>query len=284
MADRDLLPSSRIAILGLGLMGGSLALALRGRCRELLAADPDPHTRALARQNQVVDIITDDPGSILPQADVIVLAAPVEAILDLLSTLPELHPASAIVLDLGSSKVRICQAMENLPARFDPVGGHPMCGKERLGLSNADPRLYRGAAFAFTPLERTSDRVREFASQLAQAVGARPLWLDAAAHDRWVAATSHLPYLVSSALVMATPLEAAPLVGPGFRSASRLASTPHSMMSSVLVSNQDEVLAALRLVRGQLDLLEACLASGDTGALNRLLQASQIRQRELVSA
>jgi prephenate dehydrogenase len=152
----DLLSSTRVAIMGLGLMGGSLALALRGRCAELLGIDPDPDALALALELGAADRVSANPAELLPEADVIILAAPVLAILSLLQALPDLHPGSPIVLDLGSTKREIVQAMEALPVRFDPLGAHPMCGKETNTLRSAEASLFAGRPFAFTPLARTS--------------------------------------------------------------------------------------------------------------------------------
>ncbi len=276
------LTASRVAIVGLGLMGGSLALRLRGRCRELLAADPDQVTRQLARQLGVLDHVAADAAEILPQADLVVLAAPVRAILDLIYRLPSMLPVSPTgqritVIDLGSTKTEICQAYEGLPTHFDPLGGHPMCGKERSGLEHADGDLYQGAVFNLTALERTSPAARGMAMQLVEALGAFPLWLDAHTHDRWAAATSHLPYLLSVALALATPSEAAPLVGPGFRSTSRLASSSPGMMSDILYTNRDNTLLAFDRFRTQLDALEAALRDMDeaamTSSLNQAVEA-----------
>lgn len=265
------LKESVVAILGLGLMGGSLALALRGQCARLIGVDPDPQAIQLAQARQVVDQASTSPQELLAQADLVVLAAPVGAILALLGALPDLHPGAAVVLDLGSTKGEVLRRMEALPARFDPLGGHPMCGKEQSSLSYAEAELYRGAPFALTPLERTSPRARSLAEQLVQAVGARPLWIDAATHDRWVAATSHTPYLVANALAAATPVEAKPLVGPGLRSATRLAPASLTMMMDILTTNQDNVLAALQRFRLALDALEYALSAGDLDDLRAQL-------------
>jgi prephenate dehydrogenase len=273
----------RLAILGLGLMGGSLAMALRGHCAGLLGIDPDPAAVQLALEKGVVGRAATDPAELLAEAEVIILAAPVNTILELLQILPELHPGPAVVLDLGSTKSRIVEAMEKLPERFDPIGGHPMCGKERSGLANADPALFRGAPFAFTPLARTRPGARKFASTLAQALGANPLWLDPATHDRWVAATSHLPYLVSNALAACTPLEAAPLVGSGFRSATRLAPTSASMMLDILMTNRENVLAALGSFRQQLAQVESLLTACDYPALQEILETGALRQQSLTN-
>lgn len=282
MDEPGFLTSSRVAILGLGLMGGSLALALRGRCAGLLGVDPDPEALRLARERRVVDQASADPQELLPAADLIVLAAPVGAILNLIATLPDLHPGPALVIDLGSTKARICQALERLPERFETVGGHPMCGKETLSLANADPLLYHGAPFALTPLAGTTRRARQAAEELAQAVGAHPLWLDAASHDRWVAATSHLPYLVANALATATPAEAGLLAGPGYRSTTRLAATPTSMMLDILETNRANLLERLGRFREGIAALEQSLAAEDYSRLREQLERGAARQREVL--
>jgi prephenate dehydrogenase len=274
-----------VAILGLGLMGGSLALALRGRCRGLLAFDPDPGTLQLARQLQMVDQLSDNPTEILPQADVVVLAAPVRAILGLIHQLPSLLPTNpgnptVTLIDLGSTKVEICQAYQELPPRFDPIGGHPMCGKERGGLEHADGRLYQEAVFALTPLERTTSAARSLAAQMVTAIGARPLWLEPQNHDRWVASTSHMPYLLSIALALATPSESASLTGPGFRSTSRLASSSASMMADIMHTNRENVLDALHRFQAQLDELEQRLRDSDEeGILEMMNKGADARDR-----
>jgi len=273
--------AGRLAILGLGLMGGSLALALQGKCATLLGIDPDPRVVELARQQRVVDLAAVEPAELLPQADVIVMAAPVNAILSLLQELPTMHDAPAIVIDLGSTKVKIMETMQMLPERFDPLGGHPMCGKEVSGLVNADARLFQGATFAFTPILRTSDSARQFARWLAASTGACPLWIDAATHDRWVAATSHLPYLVANALAGTTPLETAPLAGPGFRSTTRLAVTPPGMMMDVLMTNQTAVLNSLHSFRMQLERVERLLEQGEFDALQQLLDEGARRKQAI---
>ncbi len=275
---------SRVAILGLGLMGGSLALALRGKVGELIGIDPDPATLALAKEWQLAGRLAASPEGMLADADVIVLAAPVRSILRLIEALPDLHPGSPVVLDLGSTKKDILQQMARLPARFDALGGHPMCGKEYSTLSQAEAGLYRGAPFALVPLPRTTQRARSAALALVEAVGACPLWLDELEHDRWVAATSHLPYLLSAALAACTPPEAAPLTGPGFRSTTRLAAQPPAMMLDILATNRQNVLGALRRLHTRLDLLEHLIEKEDYPALERLLQEGAQRREKILAA
>jgi prephenate dehydrogenase len=275
------LSSTRIAIIGLGLMGGSLALALHGKCAGLLGADPDPQTIDLARRSGLCDKIATDPAIILPEADMVILATPVGEILKLVQQLPDLYPRPGVVMDIGSTKVEICQALAGLPERYDVIGGHPMCGREKLGLANAEAGLFSGAVFGLTPLKRTSSHARSLVEGLVVKIGARPLWLDPETHDRWVAATSHLPYLVSVALCLATSKEASSLVGPGFLSSSRLAATPHSMMLDVLLTNRENILIALNRFRSQLDTLEGVLVQTDPAKLSDVLTQGRARQIEL---
>jgi prephenate dehydrogenase len=278
------LKNANIALIGLGLMGGSLALSLKGCCRRLSAYDPDQSTLELARRQEIVHHADSDPAKILADADLVILACPVPAIVDWLRRLPDYIQHPCIVLDIGSSKRMIVAALESLPANFDPIGGHPICGRERLSLENAERFLYRNAPFVLTPLGCTSANARSAALQIIEALGANPIWLNADDHDRILAATSHLPYLLSSALTLATHDDCAPLVGPGFRSTSRLAGTPSSMMLGVLQSNRDNVLASLANFRHSLDILESALKTDDRSGLQSALDSSRSNYQSLISS
>jgi prephenate dehydrogenase len=172
--------------------------------------------------------------------------------------------------------------MERLPERFDPIGGHPICGKEKLSLANAERTLYYAAPFLLTPLERTSARALSAAHQIIEALGAKPKILNATDHDRILASTSHLPFLISSALALATPYEVASFIGPGFKSTSRLAGTPASMMLGVLQTNQENVLTMLRHMQSRLAEIETALSTSDFSKLESMLNESQSRYQTLM--
>ncbi len=269
------LAQSKIAIVGLGLMGGSLALGLRGKCAALYGIGPRRATLELALSQQIVDYADTDPANILPEVDMAILSAPVPAILTFLEQLPTYTPNPCIVIDMGSTKRLIVEAMSRLPERFDPIGGHPICGKEKLSLANADRTLYYAAPFLLTPLERTTPRALSAANQIIEAVGAKAKVLDAVEHDRILASTSHLPFLISSALALTTPQDVASFVGPGFKSTSRLAGTSSSMMLGVLQSNRENVLNALHGVQNRLDEVESALSSKDYSRLESILNEAQ---------
>ena len=277
------LKNANIAIIGLGLMGGSLALSLKGRCRSLSAYDPDQSTLELASRQEIVHFADNDPAKILVDADLVILACPVPAIVDWLGYLSDYIHHPCIVLDIGSSKRTIVSALEALPVNFDPIGGHPICGRERLSLENAERFLYRNAPFVLTLLPRTSQRARSAALQIVAALGANPIWLDADEHDRILASTSHLPYLLSSVLALATPEECAPLIGPGFRSSARLAGTPSDMMLGVLQANRDNLLEALDRLQEQIATIKSALIVGDFASLQATLDTARSQYQQLLA-
>ena len=278
MLNETQLAHSRVAILGLGLMGGSLALALRGRVAHLLAVERHVITRQTALRQGVVDEAVEELAA-APPVDLLVLAAPVRVILDTLGRLPALRPSGCAVVDLGSTKRAVVAAMSALPPPFAAVGGHPMCGKETAGLASATAGLYRGQTFVLCRVPRPAPQpaAEALALALVEAVGARPLWLDAAEHDRLVAAVSHLPALAAAALMRGAADESQWAVSAsGFRDAARLAGTDPRMMLDILLTNRKAVLDALRAYRADLAGLDAALERGDEAALAEWLATAQV--------
>lgn len=277
------LADSNIAIVGLGLMGGSLALALKGKCAALYGIDSDQATIELALANGIVDQADRDPAKLLSQVDLVILAVPVPAIISFIQKLPWLIQKRCIVFDMGSTKRSILQAMSTLPENFDPIGGHPICGKEKLGLEHADPNLYQEAPFVVSALERTTSRAKSAIQQLIASIGAATIEMTAEDHDRILASTSHLPFLLSSALALATPLECIPFLGPGFKSTSRLAGTPAHMTMGILKTNRENILNAILAFHNSLDQIEVALQNQDYTQLESILHRSRSSHQLLVS-
>ncbi|HLF03428.1 MAG TPA: prephenate dehydrogenase [Anaerolineales bacterium] len=290
------LAAARVTIVGLGLMGGSLALALAGRCCEIIGVDTDPAPLAAALRRGLIHRAADF-DSALADSDFVILATPVRAILAQLAHLrqsptPPQHRPNAqrcglpiTLLDLGSTKSQILRAMSQLPPHLDPLGGHPMCGKEVSGIENADADLYRGKPFVLCPLDRTSDRALTLARELLSVIGARLLILDAEAHDQIAAVISHLPYTVSVALMraaLANDNEALwQMAASGFRDTTRLAAGDLTMMTDILLTNRSAALAALAGFRTELDSLTAAIESGDPETLRSALESAQRKRREM---
>jgi prephenate dehydrogenase len=220
-----------------------------------------------------------DLASGVRQADVVVLATPVRVILHLLGEIGPLLPEGCLLMDLGSTKAQIVARMAALPDHVQPLGGHPMCGKEVSGIAAADPALYRGHTFVLTPLPRTSEAALTLGRALVEAVGARPLILAPGRHDRLVAVVSHLPYLLACALVgtVETTASADPTVwqvaASGFRDTSRLAASDVTMMLDILLTNRQAVVQVLEAYTAQLRDLAQLVEAGDEGPLRTVLTA-----------
>jgi prephenate dehydrogenase len=226
-----------------------------------------------------IDFGTTDLVEGVGAADVVVLATPVRTILRLLPEVGQRARPGALVMDLGSSKAQICAAMGELPAHLQPVGGHPMCGKETAGFAAADAKLFRGRPFVLCPLPRTASAALEQARWLAEVTDARPVILDPELHDRAVAAISHLPYVVATALVRA--VDAAgdatgrSLASSGFRDTSRLASSDVEMMLDILLTNREAILSWIDTFSRHLADLRAALATEDEPALRTALSTAR---------
>ena len=280
------LSEATVAIVGLGLMGGSLAMSLRGQCARLVGVARSEAAAQAALKAGVVDAVRSLEEA-TREADIVVLATPVRHIT---ATIPEaaaLMRPGAVLIDLGSTKAGVVGVMNSIPEEWGvaAIGGHPMCGKEVGGLESADGTLFRGATFVLTPTLRTTDEALRLARELVAAVGAGAVVLGAEQHDRAVAVISHLPYLLASALVQteAQASECDPITGTlaasGFRDTSRLAASQTEMMLDILLTNRQGVEATLDLFEGQLGRARALLADFD--GLKEWMEAAQKRRREM---
>jgi prephenate dehydrogenase len=277
----------RICIAGLGLIGGSVALALRLAQRtahfplHLTIVDTNPETRAAAER--LADVVTDDLTTGVAEAQLLILATPVRVILHCLEQLPTLRPSGLMLLDLGSSKADICAAMDSLPVQFQAIGGHPMAGKEVAGFSAATPDLFQGQTFILCQTQRTTATVETAVLDLVTHVRAHPLFLPAALHDEMVAAISHLPYIVSASL-MRTAASLAderlwPVSASGFRDTARISGTNPQMMLDILLTNRQAVLAQIELFQERLTAVAQLLQSENEASLFQWLCESQAAYR-----
>lgn len=274
-----------VSIVGLGLMGGSMALALRGACRSLTGVDTDSTAIEAALARGLIDEAP--PFEVAQDCDLLILAAPVRAIISQLEFLSTAYspPRETVVLDLGSTKKQILQAMAELPPRFEPIGGHPMCGKETGGLAHADTELFRDKAFVLVPPGYSSVRALALAHELINTIGAHAMTLSADRHDKLAALVSHLPYTAAVALmrtVMAQDDDQAwELAASGFRDTSRLAASDLAMMTDILLTNRNEILEALAQYRGELESLESAIRQGDAEGVRAALAPAQAQRAEL---
>ena len=266
---RDLAPApvfEKVAVIGLGLIGGSIALAAREVWpRGLLIAVDRKGVLEQAMVRHAIDVAADDLG-VIAEADLVILAAPVRQNIALLAELDDYIPGAAVVTDVSSTKQDVVEAARALPARFTFVGGHPLAGAARGGFEHARPDLFKGRPWIFTPHSDASgeavDRLRQFAAGL----GAVPTSMAAAAHDKLVAFLSHLPQMTASALMAvvgeAVGAQGLALSGRGLVDTTRLASSPADIWRDVAWTNAADIRRALNELIGRLAALRDGLEDG----------------------
>lgn len=276
----------RVAILGLGLIGGSLARALRARglAREIIAVGRTREPLEAARREGVIDRYETEPSAAAQQADLVVLATPVRLLEPLLEAIWSEVDREALVTDVGSVKRSLTRLADRL-ARSRPVsfiGGHPMAGSERSGFAASRADLFEGALTFVTPGAMSPPEAGKRARALWEGVGSRVIECPPEEHDRIVAAVSHLPHLVAYALVAAVlGLDEAALgyAAGGFRDTTRIAASSGALWREIFELNRGPLLEMLARYRGEFDRLEGYIARGDWEALGQALEAIR-RQRE----
>jgi prephenate dehydrogenase len=257
----------KIGIVGLGLIGGSIALAAREIWpTSLVIAVDNKDVLETAMRLHAIDVAADD-AVVLAEADLIILAAPVKQNLMLLDTLDEHVRQPAVVTDTGSTKRAIVEAAKSLPPRFTFIGGHPLGGAAASGLEHARPDLFKGRPWLFTPSGDAAGESLDKLIAFARALGSHPRILDAAAHDRLLAFLSHLPQLTASALMQvvgeAVGEDGLELAGRGLIDTTRLASSPAEIWRDIANTNADEIRPALDTLIAVLQDLRGDLTGGE---------------------
>jgi prephenate dehydrogenase len=274
-----------LAIVGVGLIGGSFALAARrAGLADRITGWGGKTSLAKAHANGVIDGIEDSFDRMeVSTADLVYLAAPISGILDFLRTRGKQIKDGAIVTDAGSTKREICRAArELLPPAVNFVGGHPMAGSHRAGIEFASAHLFEGAPYAIVNTASEHNALAAM-TEIVQAVGAHLVITTAEHHDRVVARISHAPQLLSTVLAVATAdsldEESYRLAGPGFKDMTRLASSPWSIWKDICQTNADQITEALGEVIRELELTRKGVASGDSAALFEAFQKANESSR-----
>ena len=261
----------KVAVLGVGLIGGSIGLAARARAdAEVCGYDPDEHVRASALALGAIDTQAADVASAVVGADVVFAAAPVGALGEIVRLALDHAGAGCVVSDVGSTKRFIADVAAD--ERF--VGGHPLAGAETAGVEHAREDLFDGATWYLTPAKgSTAGVLYERLHRLLSRFGARPTAIDADAHDRLMACVSHLPHVLANLLVgQATSVlgeesQRLPAVGPSFRDATRVAGANSTIWTDIYMSNRDALITGIDEFAARLSDIRAALERGDAPAV-----------------
>lgn len=280
----------RVAILGTGLMGGSLGLATlkQGLATEVVGYDADPATAQGAYGRGAITSVARSPAQAVGDAELVFIATPVGVISSIFREVAESLPRGAVVSDVGSTKARVVEEILAVkPDGVHFVGGHPLAGSEREGIEAASEDLYDGCLWVLTPTPDTDPSSYRTLMQFLGKLGARVISLEPGRHDEAMALSSHLPQLLSSTLMgFAADLTGSPeglplLSAGGFQDMTRIAASPPDLWIDIVRENRPALLDVLRQYRATLDSAEGHLVSQDWDALHRMLSAGREARKVL---
>jgi prephenate dehydrogenase len=275
----------QLGIIGCGLMGGSFALALKraGLVKRVVGYSKSPSTTERARQMGVIDVEAPSALLAVSGADIVLIAVPVAATEATFKAIKHLVTPQMLVMDVGSTKRDVIdagrRALREQIGSFVPA--HPIAGKEVSGVEHADADLYTGKQVILTPIERTLTVQLQKAIDVWTALGCRVVQMSPESHDAAFAAVSHLPHLISFALMNAISgqpqgKDYLSLAGPGFRDFTRIAASDPKVWRDILLSNREELLAQSKIFQRNLQALEVMISSGNSEALEGLLEQASL--------
>jgi len=276
----------QIAVLGVGLIGGSIGLAARKQGYVVAGWDVDHGVLTAAAERDAVDRAAASAADALTDAEAAFLCAPVGALPSLTAEALAAAGADCVVTDVGSTKRAL--AATTADERF--IGGHPIAGSEASGVEHARAELFEGAAWYLTPGARSSGVLYERLHGLLVSFGARPVAIDAEAHDRLLATVSHLPHVLANVLVsqaaadLATEGEALPRVGPSFRDTTRVAGASSGIWTDIYLANAEAIAARIDDAVARLQRVAADLRAGDSVAVRDWNEAAGEDRRRLLEA
>lgn len=281
-----------ICIIGVGLIGGSLGMALRhsGAADSVIGCDIDPRTLHLAREAGAIDKGTESIPEAVKDADIVVLSTPVGTFERLASLMAPYLKPGAVVTDTGSTKGEIVRALQGLiPEGREFIGGHPMTGSEKGGIEAADKYLFENAVYVITPTGLNSNRAIARITALAEAVGSSIVVMDPDQHDTIVAAVSHVPHITASSLV-GTLMEvtreypsAALLAAGGFRDTTRVAAGDPNLWLQICFSNREKVVQMLDVLCSKIMTARQYIQEGNSQGLEEFLSAAREQRLKIPS-
>jgi prephenate dehydrogenase len=279
-----------VTIIGLGLIGGSIGLALkRGRKSnwEVIGLSRRRETGAKALSTGAIDRAETNLRDAVRRAELVIIATPVLTIREILNKIAPHVPSGCTVTDTASTKVQVMKWAEQiLPSSVDFVGGHPMAGKEMYGIQAAGADLFRGCMYCLTPSQRASTQSVNKVTDLVRKLGGRPFFIDAQEHDNLVAGISHLPMLLSTALVSLTTRNPAwskmsKLAASGYHDLTRLASGSPEVNAHICLSNKEAIVNWIDKFSQELERYRQLVAGGDKRLEQTFTEANEARQEWL---
>ncbi len=277
----------RIALVGVGLIGGSIGLAARDRLGATVAGyDTSAHALDVASERGAIDRACDDVAQAVHDAEAVFVAVPVGGLRPAVTAALDAAPAGCVISDVGSTKRSVVAALED--SRF--VGGHPLAGAETSGVQHARADLFDGATWYLTPTPTTSGILYERLHRFVHSLGARPVAIEPEIHDTILATVSHLPHVLANVLVaqaaqtLAAGGERLPATGPSFRDATRVAGASSGIWTDIYLSNRDALAAGIEDTIARLQAVREALDAADATAITDWNDGAADDRRRLLEA
>ena len=278
----------KVAVVGLGLIGGSLAVALResGEVGEVFGVERDAESLRFALENGITDTGASEIGPGMSGSEIVVVATYVATIAGVAKEVSGFVSPGTVVCDVGSVKASIVREMENGPRNIRFVGAHPIAGKETSGVMESDSALFSGKRCVVTPTESTSPEALSMVKKLFSLVGSEVVEMDPESHDEIFSLVSHLPHAVAYSLVSAVASTGGDknlfdFSGGGLADFTRIAGSSPEMWAGIFIENRDALLGAIRGFAGKLGEIEKAIASGNVEDLAALLREARDSKRNL---
>jgi prephenate dehydrogenase len=276
----------QITVIGLGLLGGSIALAVLRTFAgvKTVGYSHRSTTRAKARQLAVATEIADDIKMSISNADLVILATPISTFEKIFVEISDALPVGCIVTDVGSTKVLPHQwAARNLPGTVYYVGSHPIAGSEQRGVEFARDDLFEQSVCILTTTRKTNSQAVQALKKFWTKLGCRVKLMRPAEHDRIFAKVSHLPYITAAALINTSRPWELTFAGKGFMDTSRIASSPANIWADVLVTNANNVIRSIDKITAELRKLKKAIKSNDKKQIEKLLKAARSKRNSLIN-
>lgn len=271
---------NKVAIIGLGLMGGSLGLVIKKKkiANLVIGISRTKKTLKLAKERKAIDFGSQN-LKIIKDADLLIFATPIETILDLAYPVSRVIKEDCIVTDIGSTKEKIVSRLSKIFKHY--LGSHPLAGSEKSSILYAHENLFKNSLCVLTPHKNTSSFAFKKIRLFWQNIGAKVVYLSPKEHDKILSLVSHLPHAVSFSLISAIPKEYLKFASGGLRDTTRIASSEPKIWTDIFLSNPKNILTAIELFEDQLKRLKSCILKKDRKNLTRLIIASHKKRKNL---
>ncbi len=278
----------KVTVIGLGLIGGSLAAALRdsGEVGEVFGVERDSESLRFALENGIADVGSSEIGSGISGSEIVVVATYVDTVAQVAAEVSGVVSQGTVVCDTGSVKALAVREMEKNPRNIRFVGAHPIAGKETSGVRESDPGLFSGKKCVVTPVESTCPEALSMVKTLFSLAGSEIVEMDPESHDEIFSLVSHLPHAVAYSLVSAVASSGGErnlfdFSGGGLADFTRVSGSSPEMWAGIFIENRDAVLDAIRSFAGKLGEIEKAIASGNVEQLETLLRDARDSKRDL---